>query len=187
MASQREERKGEKQAQAIRLRHQLFQCLPHAQAHGIQAFASSFVAVSTRRGKMIAFKEELFLLRKEPDVEIWYQDECGVSGDSRPRLVWSRKGKRPILPFTGAHFKDNVIGAVRPADGKFFSLIMPTSNTRSFQIFLDETQRHIQSRRAVMILDNASWHKPKMLDWGAYSRFTFLLTRLISIPSNASG
>ncbi|HPI77897.1 MAG TPA: transposase [bacterium] len=136
---------------------------------------------------MIAFKEELFLLRKEPDVEIWYQDECGVSGDSRPRLVWSRKGKRPILPFTGAHFKDNVIGAVRPADGKFFSLIMPTSNTRSFQIFLDETQRHIQSRRAVMILDNASWHKPKMLDWGAYSRFTFLLTRLISIPSNASG
>jgi len=82
------------------------------------------------------------------------------------RLVWSRKGQRPNLPFTGAHFKDNVIGAVRPADGKFFSLIMPTSNTRSFQIFLDEMQRHVQSRRAVMILDNASWHKPKILDWG---------------------
>ena len=43
---------------------------------------------------------------------------------------------------------------------------MPTSNSQTFQIFLDEMQKHVESRRAVMILDNASWHKPKKLNWG---------------------
>lgn len=112
-----------------------------------------------------AFQEKLFFLQRR-EVEIWYQDECGVLGDSRPRLIWAKKGSRPLLPFTGAHFKDNVIGAVRPRDGKFFSLIMPKSNTQTFQIFLDRIQKHVISRRAIMILDNATWHKPKKLNWG---------------------
>lgn len=116
--------------------------------------------------KRAAFKERFVFLRRDPEAEIWYQDECGVLGDSRPRLVWAKKGSRPLLPFTGAHFKDNVIGAVRPEDGKFFSLIMPTSNTQTFQIFLNEMQKHIDSTSAVMILDNASWHKPGKLNWG---------------------
>ena len=32
-----------------------------------------------------AFLQRLALLRQEPDVELWYADECGVEGDPRPR------------------------------------------------------------------------------------------------------
>ncbi len=112
------------------------------------------------------FREKLDELKENPDVEIWYQDECGVQGDPRPRQVLCRKGSTPRIGFTGKHIRDNVLGAVRPADGKFISLIMPHVDADIFQIFLDHMQEHIGEKRVIMILDNAAWHGCHRLDWG---------------------
>ena len=39
-----------------------------------------------------AFLEELHLLQQDPNVELWYGDECGIEGDPRPRRRWSARG-----------------------------------------------------------------------------------------------
>lgn len=115
-----------------------------------------------------SFLKRLKQLVHEQNAEVWYQDECGVVGDATPRRVLAKKGTKPVVYYTGKHIRDNVIGCVRPADGKFFSLILPVVNKSTFQIFLDEAQQYIQCKTAYMILDNASWHKAKSLDWGKF-------------------
>jgi len=113
-----------------------------------------------------AFRAREAELTADPTVELWYQDESGFQGDPRPRRILARKGSRPLLAYTGAHRSESVLGAVRPADGRFVCLIMPQANTENFQIFLDHLQSHLGSRRAVMVMDNASWHKTRVLRWG---------------------
>jgi transposase len=113
-----------------------------------------------------AFREQVAELVADPTVELWYQDESGFQGDPRPRQLLARTGSRPTLSYTGAHRCESVLGAVRPADGRFVSLIMPRANTEIFQIFLDHLQPFLGSRRVVMVLDNASWHKTHALRWG---------------------
>ncbi len=112
------------------------------------------------------FRKLLSALKSDPKIEIWYQDESGVMGDPKPRRLLARRGSRLTIPFTGNHIKDNVVGAVRPADGRLFSLILPEVNRETFQIFLDMLQPHLGKKRVVMIMDNASWHKVKSLNWG---------------------
>ena len=112
------------------------------------------------------FSAKYSALKEDPEVEIWFQDECGVQGDPKPRRILAKKGSRPRIGYTGRHFKDNVVGAVRPGDGKFFSLILPYVNTQTFQLFIDELHKHIGDKNVVLILDNASWHKARSLNWG---------------------
>lgn len=113
------------------------------------------------------FQKEIVILKKEPETDYWYSDEVGFEGDPIPRRLLCLKGARPILPYTGNHIRSNVIGGVRPKDGKFVSLIMPYVDTEIFQIFINELHRHIdKSKRNIIILDNAKWHITKRLDWG---------------------
>lgn len=112
------------------------------------------------------FREELAVLEDDEDVEIWFCDECGVQGDPKPRRVLAKKGSHPTISFTGTHIKENVVGAVRPSDGKFVSLIMPWMDTMIFQKFLDEMQSWVGDKRVIMIVDNATWHKARRLEWG---------------------
>lgn len=107
------------------------------------------------------------LIIKEPEIDYWYSDEAGFEGDPIPRRMLCLKGARPIIPYTGNHIRSNVIGGVRPRDGKFVSLIMPYVDTEIFQIFINELHRYIdKNKRNIIILDNASWHITKRLDWG---------------------
>jgi len=112
------------------------------------------------------FREQAAKLAADPSVELWYQDESGFQGDPRPRRLLAPIGSRLLLPYTGAHRRESVIGAVRPADGRFVCLIMPQANTENFQLFLDHLQSYLGPRRVVMVLDNASWHKTRALRWG---------------------
>lgn len=112
------------------------------------------------------FKERIRVLDSDTNVALWFSDESGFCGDPMPRYLMAKKGTRLQLPYYGAHLRSNVIGAVRMNDGKFFSLIMPYVNTDIFQLFINELNTHIdQNKRNILVLDNASWHKVKSLDW----------------------
>jgi transposase len=112
------------------------------------------------------FKERIDILRNDNSVDLWFSDESGFAGDPMPRYIMAKKGSRIHLPYFGSHIRSNVIGAVRVNDGKFFSLIMPYVNTELFQLFIDELNKHINHEKTnVLILDNASWHKTKGLNW----------------------
>jgi transposase len=115
-----------------------------------------------------AFLEELRQLSADPNVQLWFGDECGVEGDPRPRRRWVQPGKPRTVPYLGDHIRENVIGAVAPQSGAFFSLIVDGVDTDVFQFFLDEMAKAMPSKagvRQIFILDNASWHKAVRLNW----------------------
>jgi transposase len=101
-------------------------------------------------------------------VELWYGDEAGVEGDPRPRRRWTQRGSRPTVPYLGSHIRANVVGVVCPANGQCFTMIYDGVDTDVFQHFLDELAISVvddPSKRRILIVDNASWHKSKRLNW----------------------
>jgi len=115
-----------------------------------------------------SFLQELHTLHSDPQVELWYSDECGVEGDPRPRRRWSARGSRPRMPYFGDHIRSNVIGAVCPATGQSFEMIFDGVDTDVFQCYLDYLAEAIPpdpQKRRILILDNASWHKAARLNW----------------------
>lgn len=110
------------------------------------------------------FKESFKILFE--NLEVWFCDETGVEGDSAPRLVWSLMGRRKACYYSGNHVRESVVGAVNPKSGAFESLILPYVNTETFQFFLDYFNKQLAGRHVLMVMDNASWHKSKCLNWG---------------------
>lgn len=114
------------------------------------------------------FADELLDLLSDPSVKTFFGDEAGFEGDPRPRQRWVKRGSRPTQPYYGGHVRQNVVGAINPADGQFVSLIVPHNDTEVFQAFLDTMAREVRperGKRVVLVLDNASWHKSKSLVW----------------------
>ena len=64
----------------------------------------------------------------------------------------------------------NVIGAICPRTGRFFAIEASHSYSLTFQAFLDEANRTVNTsrKRNILILDNASWHKLKSPKWGLF-------------------
>ena len=114
------------------------------------------------------FQEQLRTLAEDPEVQLWFGDECGVEGDPRPRRRWVQPGRPRTVPYLGDHLRQNVIGAVAPQSGELFSLIVDGVDTDVFQFFLDEMAKAVPRKegvRQILILDNASWHKSARLNW----------------------
>ena len=117
-------------------------------------------------------KRQLFLsqlqeLYNDPDVDIWFQDESGFEGDPRPRRRWDKKGNKTRVTKNGDHLRMNVMGLICPRTGEFFAIETSHSDTETFQAFLTEANATIKLKRPknIMILDNASWHKKKTLEY----------------------
>jgi transposase len=113
------------------------------------------------------FRTRLAPLVEDPDVELWYGDETGIDGEPRPRRAWAMKGSKPRVVHNGDHIRLNILGAVCPRTGEFFVIEASHCDTDVFQVFLDEAARSITPgrKRNLLILDNASWHKRKSLNW----------------------
>lgn len=115
-----------------------------------------------------AFLEDYRSWQQQPGVELWFGDECGIEGDPRPRRRWTQRGSRPRVPYCGDHVRANVIGTVCPATGESFAMIFDGVDTDVFQVYLDELAQTVPpdpAKRRILILDNASWHKSKRLNF----------------------
>jgi len=113
------------------------------------------------------FLKRLGVLADDPDVELWYGDETGIDGEPRPRRGWAIKGSRPTVVHNGDHVRLTILGCVCPRSGDFFAIEASHCDTDVFQVFLDEAAGSItpSRKRNILILDNASWHKRKSLNW----------------------
>jgi transposase len=114
-----------------------------------------------------AFLQKLKELCDDSEVDIWFADESGFEGDPRPRRRWDRKGNKTRVTKNGDHIRMNVMGMVCPRTGEFFAIETSHSDSETFQAFLDEANKFIgfQRRRNILILDNASWHRRKSMQW----------------------
>jgi len=117
--------------------------------------------------KREAFRQQVSDLLQQPDVDVWFADESGFEGDPRPRRRWDKKGSKTKVTKNGDHLRMNVMGMVCPRTGQFFAIETSHSDVETFQAFLDEADKMIDFQRAknILIVDNASWHRPKTLVW----------------------
>lgn len=115
-----------------------------------------------------AFCERLKALLEDEGVELWFGDETGVEGDPRPRRRWIKIGEKGRVTKNGDHVRMNVCGIINPRTGRAFFGEFTHSDTDVFQAFLDEANKHLdfERPRQLLVLDNASWHRPKRLRWG---------------------
>lgn len=114
------------------------------------------------------FGGELITLLEDPACDVFFGDEAGFEGDPRPRAKWVKRGSRPTQGYFGGHVRQNVVGAVNPTTGQLVSLIVPHCDTQVFQLFLDTMAQEapvLPGRKVLLVLDNASWHKTKSLQW----------------------
>jgi len=114
-----------------------------------------------------AFLAEIGALKENPDAEIWFADESGFIADPRPKSRWVLVGSRPTIDYTGLHIRLSIVGAVEPVTGQFEFLLVSSVDTQVFQLFLDQLARATASstKTIYLVLDNASWHKTKRLNW----------------------
>ena len=80
------------------------------------------------------------------------------------------KGDKIRQPYSGAHIRMNATGLVLPKTGEFYALEFSHSDSELFQIFLDHANQDVSLERPrnLLILDNATWHKRKSLNWGRF-------------------
>lgn len=109
-------------------------------------------------------------LLENPEIDIWFLDETGVEADPRPRRRWATKGKELRVTKNGGHTRMNVAGMVCPRTGNFYALEFTHVDREVFQVFLDHANEDIKLERPknIVVCDNATWHKSKLLDWGNF-------------------
>ena len=75
------------------------------------------------------------------------------------RPCWAPIGTRPTVAAQLIREYIYLYGAVAPKDGTCVYLIMPTSNTACFQVFLDVLARKFARQDILLVLDGAPNHR----------------------------
>lgn len=79
-----------------------------------------------------AFPLQLLVLLEDGGYEVFFGDEAGFEGDSRPRQKWVKRGARPTRVYQGSHVRRNVSGAVNPPQSdQLVTLIVRRCDTDS--------------------------------------------------------
>jgi transposase len=117
------------------------------------------------------FKLKIKELGADTGIKIWYMDEAGFDGDPRPRRCWYKKGERKRIYRTQKHLRMSISGMCCPETGEFFALEFPYSDRETLQCLLNAANKELTAganKREIIVLDNASWHKVKSLNWGRF-------------------
>ena len=81
---------------------------------------------------------------------------------------WAERGTRPRQPVDQRYESTYIFGAACPARDTGVALILPSANTAAMQRHIDEIAKHVApGSHAVMLLDNAGWHRTAKLRWPA--------------------
>ena len=92
-----------------------------------------------------------------------FQDEAGFGRINKPKRCWCPRPIRPNVPCHHIREYRYLYGAVSPADGALFTLIMPQTNTACMSVFLQELSKAYPDESIFLVVDNAAWHHSKTL------------------------
>lgn len=115
-----------------------------------------------------AFKQELPVRfaearQRNPDalVELWTMDEHRVGLIPILRVVWAKRGQRPVAVARPRYEWVYVAGFVHPESGRTSWWIVPTLNAPVFSAILKGFAQEQQvglKKRILLVLDGAGWH-----------------------------
>src|SRR5436853_7487980 len=88
-----------------------------------------------------------------------FTDEARFGRMNRLRPCWAPIGRRPGVAAQLIRQYIYLYGAVSPKDGTCVYLIMPTSNTECFQVFLEVLARKFARQDILLVLDGAPNHR----------------------------
>ena len=109
------------------------------------------------------------------NVEIHFQDESRIGQQGSTTRIWAQKGTRPQVVKQKQFISANIFGTVCPKYDKSFALILPHKDTSMMQLFLDELSKTIPlGKHAVLVADQAGWHKTPKLKKPKNISFVFL-------------
>ncbi len=97
-------------------------------------------------------------------IELWFEDEARVGLKGRTGHRWWVRGERPRGLRQVGYEWAFLFGAVRPATGEDFALVLPKVSTAAMQVFLDRFAAALAAdAHAVLVLDQAGWHGARSL------------------------
>jgi len=99
----------------------------------------------------------------------WFvSDEARVGQQGTLTRVWARTGTRPAAVKQCEYEWVYLWAAADPFSGDAIAMVTPTVNTGLMQTFVDGLAGHIgPDEQAILVLDNAGWHRAKDLVWPA--------------------
>src|SRR6266446_10104285 len=117
------------------------------------------------------------------------QDEGRFGRISTPKRAWAPPGMRPKAPRQVIRESSYVYAAVAPEQGLMTSLILPSANTATMNLFLAQVAEDFADYFIVMQVDQAGWHRAKDLHVPENIRLIFqpAYSHSASIPSNIFG
>ncbi len=98
-------------------------------------------------------------------VNIYFQDESRYGLQVRPKRILTSKGVKPIQPYQHKFQNSYIYGAFSPLDGDSLLLDLPYCNTEMTQIFLDHLSKKKPEELKILVMDNASFHHSKTLNY----------------------
>lgn len=112
---------------------------------------------------------------KLQDVEIYFQDETRIGQQGSTTRIWANKGTRPRVVRQKQFISTNIFGAICPKQDKSFALILPDKDTAAMELFLEDFSKTIPiGKHAVLVVDQAGWHKSLDLKIPKNISFVFL-------------
>ena len=88
-----------------------------------------------------------------------FQDEAGFGRISTPSYCWCPAKIRPSVPCHRVREYVYLYGAVEPATGESFFLIMDKSDTVCMNAFLQNLSKEYADDVIILVCDNAPWHE----------------------------
>src|SRR5205809_2954038 len=90
-----------------------------------------------------------------------FTDEASFRQDSTLHATWSRVGCPPEVPVTGERKNVKIFGAIELWRTRFHYAQDTVFNASTYGAFLEQLGRRYRRRGAILIQDNASYHKDK--------------------------
>jgi len=97
----------------------------------------------------------------------WFvSDEARVGQQGTLTRVWTRTGSRPVVVKQCEYEWVYLWAAADVFSGDSIAMVTPTVNTGLMQMFVDGLSGHVDTDEiAILVLDNAGWHRAKDLVW----------------------
>jgi transposase len=101
-------------------------------------------------------------------LRFFVSDEARVGQKGTVTRVWARTGTRPRMVKQCEYDWVYLWAAADPMTGDSIAMLTPTVNTELMQLFIDGLAGHIKAdEQAILVLDNAGWHRANDLNWPA--------------------